>query len=241
VPVQVISLFNEFELEQILCGLGEINVDDWRKHAVMIGTPSSVAFLLSAPSPLSMLTFLSFLFSFVSLLGSPSGYRRDEDKVQEDWFWEILTEDFNNTQRGQVLQFVTGSAQVLHTTPPPPTLAPTHHPFRHLTRPPSRQQVPVSFQYLHPRFTVALVRGLKKDSFPYGHTWYQTVPGHLLFPFKPNFALEHPQGVADDGGLSLSLCFSFNRVDFPVYSSKEKMRAGLLKALDLGLVGFALR
>lgn len=139
VPVQVISLFNEFELEQILCGLGEINVDDWRKHAVMIG------------------------------------YRRDEDKVQEDWFWEILTQDFNNTQRGQVLQFVTGSAQV-----------------------------PVSFQYLHPRFTVALVRGLKKDSFPYGHT-------------------------------------CFNRVDFPVYSSKEKMRAGLLKALDLGLVGFALR
>jgi hypothetical protein len=37
-----------------------------------------------------------------------------------------------------------------------------------------------------------------------------------------------------------SLC-SFNRVDFPVYSSKEKMRVGLLKALDLGLVGFALR
>jgi len=160
--------------------------------------------------------------------------------VQEDWFWEILTQDFNNTQRGQVLQFVTGSAQVLHTPLlPPHTLAPhQHHPFRHLTRP-SRQQVPVSFQYLHPRFTVALVRGLKKDSFPYGHTWYQTAPGHLLFPFKSNFALAHHQGVADGGGLSL--CFSFNRVDFPVYSSKEKMRAGLLKALDLGLVGFALR
>jgi hypothetical protein len=41
-----------------------------------------------------------------------TGYRRDEDKVQGDWFWEILAEDFNNTQRGQVLQFVTGSAQV---------------------------------------------------------------------------------------------------------------------------------
>jgi hypothetical protein len=47
VPVQVISLFNEFELEQILCGLGEINVDDWRKHAVMIGStdPSPSCFL----------------------------------------------------------------------------------------------------------------------------------------------------------------------------------------------------
>jgi len=34
---------------------------------------------------------------------------------------------------------------------------------------------------------------------------------------------------------------SFNRLDFPVYSSKEKMRACLLKALDLGLVGFGLK
>ncbi|KAL6051720.1 HECTdomain (Ubiquitin-transferase) domain containing protein [Balamuthia mandrillaris] len=136
VPVQLIApLFNEFELEQILCGLNELDVEDWKKHSVTVG------------------------------------FRSSEEKEQLAWFWEVL-EQFANSQRGQVLQFTTGSAQV-----------------------------PVSFEYLHPPFTVALVKGLRTDSLPYGHT-------------------------------------CFNRLDLPIYTSKEKMEESIQKALDFGLVGF---
>lgn len=102
IPVQLVSLFNEFELEQILCGLSEINVDDWKKHAVMIG---------NLPTLPMMKERWAYLRCALVV-----GYRKDEDKIQGDWLWEILQEDFNNTQRGQVLQFVTGSAQVTSPT-----------------------------------------------------------------------------------------------------------------------------
>ncbi len=46
VPVHLISIFNEFELEQILCGLGEINICDWRKHSVMMGTHSKYSLIV---------------------------------------------------------------------------------------------------------------------------------------------------------------------------------------------------
>jgi len=136
IPVQLVSLFNEFELEQLLCGLPQINTADWRQHAVVVGC------------------------------------RSESSKKQIEWFWEIMEQDFTHEQRGQILQFVTGSAQV-----------------------------PLTFRYYNPPFTIALIPLLPEDSLPYGHT-------------------------------------CFNRIDLPVYSSKEKMMQGLLKVLDLGLVGF---
>jgi hypothetical protein len=138
IPVQLVTLFNEFELEQVLCGLDQINVEDWQKHAVLVG------------------------------------FKKGDDLTKEmpRWFWQIMGEELTNEERGHVLQFATGSAQV-----------------------------PVSFEYLHPPFTIALNKSLKPDSLPYGHT-------------------------------------CFNRIDLPVYTSKQNMRTALLKAVDLGLVGF---
>eukprot|EP01088_Endostelium_zonatum_P010990 TRINITY_DN2472_c0_g1_i1.p1 TRINITY_DN2472_c0_g1~~TRINITY_DN2472_c0_g1_i1.p1 ORF type:complete len:535 (+),score=89.86 TRINITY_DN2472_c0_g1_i1:162-1766(+) len=137
VPVQALTIFNEFELEQALCGAKELDIEDWKKH------------------------------SFGTAI-------RPKSKQREKWFWEIM-EEFDNQKRVQVLQFVTGSAQV-----------------------------PVTFANMMPPFTVSSARGLTDGYLPYGHT-------------------------------------CFNKIDLPKYSSKENMRKGIEKALELGLVGFTMR
>eukprot|EP01090_Pellita_catalonica_P001770 TRINITY_DN11509_c0_g1_i1.p1 TRINITY_DN11509_c0_g1~~TRINITY_DN11509_c0_g1_i1.p1 ORF type:complete len:470 (+),score=77.86 TRINITY_DN11509_c0_g1_i1:2-1411(+) len=66
-------------------------------------------------------------------------------KQRAAWFWEIL-EEFGNDRRVQVLQFVTGSAQV-----------------------------PVSFEHLFPPFTIGFSSSLRNDSLPYGHTCFNRI------------------------------------------------------------------
>jgi hypothetical protein len=105
--VQAIALFNEFELEQLLCGLKEINVDDWKQHSVRRITHYYLPTIHFASYALWSLSLVSFSLSLVSqvMLGL-----RNKD-FQSDWFWTILSA-YTNEQRGLLMQFTTGSAQV---------------------------------------------------------------------------------------------------------------------------------
>ncbi len=37
IPLKTLHVFDEREIEYLLCGLAEINVDDWKKHTVYSG------------------------------------------------------------------------------------------------------------------------------------------------------------------------------------------------------------
>lgn len=37
VPIQLLQIFNAYELEQMLCGMKEIDLEDWRTHTVAVG------------------------------------------------------------------------------------------------------------------------------------------------------------------------------------------------------------
>eukprot|EP01089_Gocevia_fonbrunei_P001597 TRINITY_DN11483_c0_g1_i1.p1 TRINITY_DN11483_c0_g1~~TRINITY_DN11483_c0_g1_i1.p1 ORF type:complete len:566 (-),score=107.19 TRINITY_DN11483_c0_g1_i1:48-1640(-) len=40
VPVQALSLFNEFELEQMICGSSEVDIENWKTHTVLVAFSS---------------------------------------------------------------------------------------------------------------------------------------------------------------------------------------------------------
>lgn len=103
VPVQLLSLFNSMELEQMVCGMEVVDVANWRRFTVCIHLDRT---------PLM------------------------------DWFWAMV-DAMDESGRAKVLQFVTGSSRV-----------------------------PVSFEYLHPPFTVVLVHSLSPTSLPMAHTCF---------------------------------------------------------------------
>ena len=78
VPEPALTVFDANELELILCGLPEINIEDWQANTNYKG-----------------------LFE----IGGKS-----EQVVK--WFWEVVTEEFDQEMRARLLQFSTGTSGV---------------------------------------------------------------------------------------------------------------------------------
>jgi E3 ubiquitin-protein ligase NEDD4 len=76
IPEPALTVFDANELELILCGLPNIDMDDWRAN-----------------------TLYSGLFK-----------GRGDEVVQ--WFWQVVTEDFDDEMKARLLQFVTGTSGV---------------------------------------------------------------------------------------------------------------------------------
>jgi len=79
IPEALLSIFDFQELELLLCGLPNIDMEDWMKHTEYGGE--------------------------FARGGGP------RHKVVE-WFWQTVSNDFNEEQRARLLQFVTGTSGV---------------------------------------------------------------------------------------------------------------------------------
>jgi HECT-domain (ubiquitin-transferase) len=78
IPEPALTVFDANELELILCGLPEINLEDWQINTIYRG------------------------------LFETEGERHPV--VQ--WFWEVITEEFDPEMRARLLQFCTGTSGV---------------------------------------------------------------------------------------------------------------------------------
>uniref|UniRef100_A0A7S3JWL0 HECT-type E3 ubiquitin transferase n=1 Tax=Aureoumbra lagunensis TaxID=44058 RepID=A0A7S3JWL0_9STRA len=78
VPEALLSVFDFQELELLLCGLPEIDMDDWKNNTEYTGDYE----------------------------------RKGASHKVTKWFWEIVTDDFDEEHKARLLQFVTGTSGV---------------------------------------------------------------------------------------------------------------------------------
>lgn len=78
IPEPALTVFDANELELILCGLPDIDIDDWKANTLYVGMFTT------------------------------------KGRVHEvcDWFWQIVSEEFDSEMKARLLQFVTGSSGV---------------------------------------------------------------------------------------------------------------------------------
>jgi len=78
IPEPALTVFDASELELVLCGLPNIDMDDWKANTLY------------------------------------SGYFSSKGRSHEvvDWFWEVVTDDFDAEMKARLLQFVTGTSGV---------------------------------------------------------------------------------------------------------------------------------
>lgn len=69
VPLQLIKVFDENELELLMCGIGKIDVKDWKQHTVYKGN-----------------IYNSMLVCFTNV-ASAGGYHNNHIVIQ--WFWRV--------------------------------------------------------------------------------------------------------------------------------------------------------
>ena len=74
IPEPLLTIFDFQELELLMCGLPEIDIDDWMKHT-----------------------------DYQGLFQQKGG----DNKVVK-WFWEIVSDEFDQEERARLLQFSTG-------------------------------------------------------------------------------------------------------------------------------------
>jgi hypothetical protein len=77
-PEPLLTVFDFQELELLMCGLPEIDIDDWRANTDYSGT-------------------------FENTSGNSKMCR---------WFWQVVSEDFDQEHKARLLQFVTGTSGV---------------------------------------------------------------------------------------------------------------------------------
>jgi len=78
VPEALLSVFDFQELELLLCGLPEIDMEDWKQNTDYTGDYE----------------------------------RKGASHKVTKWFWEIVTDDFDEEHKARLLQFVTGTSGV---------------------------------------------------------------------------------------------------------------------------------
>jgi E3 ubiquitin-protein ligase NEDD4 len=76
IPEPALTVFDANELELILCGLPNIDIDDWKANTLYSGL-----------------------------------YKGRGDEVVQ-WFWQVVTEEFDDEMKARLLQFVTGTSGV---------------------------------------------------------------------------------------------------------------------------------
>lgn len=76
IPEPALTIFDANELELILCGLPNIDMDDWKANTLYSGL-----------------------------------YKGRHDPVVQ-WFWEVVSDDFDQEMKARLLQFVTGTSGV---------------------------------------------------------------------------------------------------------------------------------
>lgn len=100
VPRELISIFNDKELELLISGLPEIDC----KLACLISLSSyHIVELLN--------DFDVFVVADLKANTECTGYTAASSVVQ--WFWEVV-EGFNKEDMARLLQFVTGTSKVIH-------------------------------------------------------------------------------------------------------------------------------
>ena len=102
VPKDLLQIFSEREVELLISGLPDVDVDDWRAHC---GASSSLL-----PPPSSLLSPRSAdPFATLPLPADLVGYSSSDPVVS--YFWRCV-KSFSQSERAQLLQFVTGSSRV---------------------------------------------------------------------------------------------------------------------------------
>ena len=96
VPPTLVTMFNDFELELLISGLPEIDVDDWERHTVYTGG-------FDKDSPVVV----------VSLKMREREQERNVSNLSLhlQWFWEI-TRSLSQEDLAGLLQFATGCSRV---------------------------------------------------------------------------------------------------------------------------------
>lgn len=95
IPLTLIKVFDENELELLMCGIGSIDLNDWKKNTVYKGNKF----------PLDNCCLTIDLILYFRL----GGYHSTHIVIQ--WFWRLLL-SLNNEMRSRLLQFVTGTSRV---------------------------------------------------------------------------------------------------------------------------------
>jgi E3 ubiquitin-protein ligase HUWE1 len=101
VPLEALQIFNENELELLICGLPDIDINDWKNHTEYIDNTQ----LLQATNSMMMNAASHFIQSIAG---------NSKDRTMSTliaWFWRAV-ESFSQEQRANLLQFVTGTTMV---------------------------------------------------------------------------------------------------------------------------------
>ncbi|KAJ8730496.1 hypothetical protein PYW08_001909 [Mythimna loreyi] len=111
VPDNLLAIFDENELELLVCGTGEVSVADWRAHALVSGAGRDWERLLSwfwaALANFSTEERARLLQFTTGCSQLPSGgFQR-----LLSWFWAALA-NFSTEERARLLQFTTGCSQL---------------------------------------------------------------------------------------------------------------------------------
>lgn len=92
VPLNLLKIFDENELELLMCGIQNIDVKDWKRHTLYKG---KATFGTVIPN----LIFETFSGDYYA------------NHVIIQWFWRAVL-SFSNEMRSRLLQFVTGTSRV---------------------------------------------------------------------------------------------------------------------------------
>lgn len=95
IPEPLLTVFDFQELELFMCGLPEINIDDWKSNTIYTGD-----------------------YEFVQ--NNDNDDDTDQQRKQQPfvlpdscmWFWDIVEHEFDQEMKARLLQFVTGTSGV---------------------------------------------------------------------------------------------------------------------------------
>ena len=93
VPLNLIKIFDEGELELLMCGIGSIDVKDWKNN-------TGEYCLTHKRSSITIMTIL---------IVYKGDYHPNHIVIQ--WYWRVVL-SFSNEMRSRLLQFVTGTSRV---------------------------------------------------------------------------------------------------------------------------------
>jgi E3 ubiquitin-protein ligase HUWE1 len=84
IPAELVSIFSEQELELLISGLPDIDIEDWKAHSTYVA---------------------------VNFVADSSYTNYDASSPQIQWFWRAVR-SFNKEERAKLLQFATGTSKV---------------------------------------------------------------------------------------------------------------------------------
>jgi len=96
-PLAYLEPFDAQELEWVIAGTPEINIDDWKENTLYWGGVCMCGHMYDSGD--------IHPFVYILLLG----YHKNHTMVR--WFWEVV-ESYSNEQKLRLLQFVTGTSSI---------------------------------------------------------------------------------------------------------------------------------